>query len=113
VKRAALYLKHIRECIERIERYCRDGRAAFEQDTQIQDSVARVLQTLAESTTHLPNELRDRFPEVDWRSIRAFRNVLVHDYLHVDMDTVWDIVELDIPILKGAVERMLVGLKLD
>jgi len=43
---------------------------------------------------------------VDWRSIKAFRNVLVHDYLQVDVKTVWDIVESDIPVLKKTIERM-------
>ncbi len=107
MKRAALYLNHIKECIQRIERYCSGGKAAFDSDTQIQDSVARVLQILSESTTHLPDELRSRYPNVDWRSIRAFRNVLVHDYLRIDLKTVWDIVEFDIPLLKAAIEKML------
>ena len=79
-----LYLIHITECIERMERYTATGRAAFFADTMVQDAVLRNLHTLSESTQRLSDALKVRHPEVDWPSIAAFRNVIVHDYLGVD-----------------------------
>lgn len=102
-----LYLIHIMECIERIERYTASGRDAFFSDTMIQDAVLRNLHTLSESTQRLSAGLKDRHPKVDWYSIAGFRNVIVHDYLGVDLETVWDIVEHDLPELKGTVTAML------
>ena len=101
-----LYLIHIRECIERIEQYTVDGKDAFFADIKTQDAVLRVLQTLTESTQRISDALKARHPEVDWRSISAFRNVVVHGYLSIDIKRVWDIVESDLPDLKAKIEAI-------
>jgi len=72
----------------------------------IQDAVIRNLQTMAESTTRVSDELQEEHPEVDWLKIRGFRNVLVHDYLGVDLERVWNILENELSKLKNAVEKM-------
>jgi uncharacterized protein with HEPN domain len=46
-------------------------------------------------------------PDIEWRTIAAFRNIIVHDYLGIDLDTVWEIIQHDIPPLKQAVSAML------
>ena len=76
-----LYLLHITECLDRIETYVAGGRDTFLGSTLIQDAVIRNLQVLGESTRRLSQNTRDASPEIDWRGIAAFRNVLVHDYL--------------------------------
>ena len=81
-----LYLVHIRECIERITRYTAEGKNAFIADTRTQDAVMRNLQTLSESTQRISPSLKMDRPEIDWRSIAAFRNVAVHDYLGIDLN---------------------------
>jgi uncharacterized protein with HEPN domain len=95
-----LYAAHILDCIERIERYCAAGREAFLSDTLIQDAVLRNLQILAESAQRISPEVKDQHPQVDWRAISGFRNVLVHDYLGLDLARVWQIVSVDVPVLK-------------
>ena len=103
-----LYLIHISECIERVEKYIGEGREKVFMDSGlIQDAVIRNLQTLAESATRISEGLQEKHPEVDWFKIRGFRNVLVHDYLGVDLKRVWNILENDLPRLKAAVEKML------
>ena len=66
------------------------------------------LQTLAESTQRLSNKAKARKPEVDWRAIAGFRNVVVHDYLGVDLERIWHIVEFDLPGLRTHVNSLLV-----
>jgi uncharacterized protein with HEPN domain len=107
VKDDRLYLIHITECIERIERYIAPGRDAFLSDTMIEDAILRNLHTLSESTQRLSDMLKDQHPEVDWASIAAFRNVVVHDYLGIDLPRIWDIVERDLPTLKRTIDVML------
>lgn len=102
-----LYLIHITECIERIEHYTAPGRDAFLADTMIQDAVLRNLHTLSESTQRLSDALKDQYSEVDWVSIAAFRNVIVHGYLGIDLWRIWDVLEHDLPALKRAVALML------
>ena len=67
----------------------------------------RNLQVLAESTQRLSDGSKARRPEVDWRAIAGFRNVLVHDYLGVDAAAIWKVVQADLPVLKEAVANML------
>ena len=101
-----LYLIHVSECIERIQRYTAGGQAAFLAEELIQDAVVRNLQVLAESTQRLSDGLRSRWPDIDWRGISGFRNVAVHGYLGVDLGQIWTIVERDLPPLKRTVEEM-------
>ena len=102
-----LYLIHIQERIARIEDYVKGGRAVFLGTDLIQDAVLRNLQTLAESTQRLSDEIKAKRDDIDWRRISGFRNVVVHDYLGVDIELVWDIVDTELPALKGAVDDML------
>jgi len=81
LNREFLYLLHVKESITRIEQYTREGKDVFSHDVKTQDAVLRNLQTLAESTQRLSEVVREAHPEVEWRAISAFRNVLVHDYL--------------------------------
>ena len=97
-----VYLSHVLRCIARIEGYTAGGRDAFFASHLIQDGVIRNLQTLAESSQRLGDGIKASRPEVDWRGLSGFRNVLVHDYLGVDLDLVFRIVEHDVPRLKRA-----------
>ncbi len=79
-------------------------------DTKTQDAVIRNLQTLAESTQRLSDELRQKYPDIAWRNIAAFRNVAVHDYLGMDLKQIWDIVADDLPVLKRQIEAVVTDL---
>ncbi len=103
MKDNGLYLIHIQECLTRIELYTVEGKDAFLTDIKTQDAVLRNLQTLAESTQRLSDELKAAHPDIDWRRISGFRNVLVHDYLSVNLIRVWEIIERNLPDLKGKI----------
>lgn len=95
-----LYLMHIRDCTARIKEYSAGGREAFLADKKTQDAVMRNLQILSESTQRLSESLRAAHPEVNWRAISGFRNVLVHGYLGINVTRVWEIIERDFPIIE-------------
>lgn len=106
MKQDHVYLTHILECIARIEHYTRDGHEAFLATPLIQDGVIRNLQTLGQSVVRLSAALKQAHPDVDWRNIIGFRNVLVHDYLGVNITRVWEIVEHDLPSFKQQIMRI-------
>jgi uncharacterized protein with HEPN domain len=106
MKDDAVYLRHIQECIARIEQYTAQGHEAFLASTLIQDGVIRNLQTLGQSVLKLSESLKVSHPEVEWKSIVGFRNVLVHDYLGISIERVWEIVERDLPDLKAKLARI-------
>jgi uncharacterized protein with HEPN domain len=108
VKTDLTYLEHIRECIRRVEKNTAGGHDAFVADDTLQDAVLRNLQTLSEATQRLSDKLKDAHPQVEWDRIAAFRNVLVHNYLGIDLETVWRVVEEEIPVLKAQVSTMIV-----
>ena len=101
-----IYIDHILECVEWITRYTREGRDAFFTDRMTQSATLRELQTLAESARRLSNELRETHPEVPWESIFGFRNVLVHDYLGIRLERIWEIIERDLPVFRATLEAI-------
>jgi len=63
------------------------------------DATLRNLELIGEAATHIPNEVRDAHSEIPWRMIIATRNCLIHGYLGIDDDTVWSIIQDDVPEL--------------
>ncbi|MFQ6132407.1 MAG: DUF86 domain-containing protein [Armatimonadota bacterium] len=100
-------LQDILEAIERIERYAKKGRDAFQSDELIQTWMVHHILLIGEAAAQVSPELRSSHPEVPWRQIVAMRNLLVHAYFAVDLDEVWRVVERDIPRLKGQVSALL------
>ena len=74
------------ECIERVERFVGQDHTRFMQSDLVQDAVVRNLQSLAESSQKLSEKVKNTQTGVDWRAIAGFRNVLVHDYLGLDLE---------------------------
>lgn len=101
------YLIQIAEDITRLENFTPEDKSTFMASELIQRAVLRTLQTLGESVKRISDNLKNAYPEVAWKGIVGLRNVLVHDYLEIDLDEVWDIMALDIPVLKDQVRQML------
>lgn len=98
-----LYLIHIQDCLSRINDYTKNGRDDFMENRLLQDAVLRNLEVMGESTKKLPEGWKLSEPDVKWGKIAGFRNVLAHDYLEVDLDVVWDIIENYLPDLQRAI----------
>jgi uncharacterized protein with HEPN domain len=87
-----------------------DGRGAFFDDRKTRQATLRELHEIAESTQQLSEGLKGQRPEVPWSAIVGFRNVVVHDYLGINLERVWTIVRRDLPPLRSAVLAMLEAL---
>ena len=73
----------------------------------VQDAVVRNLQTLAESSQRLSDEIKATEPQIPWRELGGFRNVIVHGYLGLDLEAVWRVIAQDLDPLADAIARML------
>ncbi len=102
-----VYLLHIRDCATRIMEYTQAGRAAFLRDSKTQDAVIRNLEIIGEAVKNLSEECRQRSPQIPWRRIAGLRDVLIHAYFGVKPETVWNVVERELPVLQGAVAQLL------
>jgi uncharacterized protein with HEPN domain len=102
-----LYVRHILEAIEKIESYISVGRDVFMATTHWQDAVIRQLEIIDEATKRLSQDLRSRHHEIPWRRIAGLRDVLIHDYMGVDLPAVWEITQRELPVLKKHVQMIL------
>ena len=103
-------LEHMLDCLKRINEYTGHEKARFDGYHLVQDAVIRNLQVLAESSQRLSTDIKATEAQIPWRELSGFRNVIVHDYLGIDLDAVWLVVVQDLPPLSEALSRMLLRL---
>ena len=100
-----VYIDHMLDCIRHIDEFI-ENKEHFYRERLIQDAVARNLQVMAESSQRLSEKAKQQHPKIPWRNIAGFRNILVHDYLGLDVDAIWSVVEMELPKLEEALEKM-------
>lgn len=69
----------------------------FTEDSKTVDAVIRNFEIIGEAANRLPEDFKDKFPDIDWHRIRGFRNRIVHDYFGIDYSIVWVIKETFLP----------------
>ena len=107
MKDDSIYIDHILNSINRILYYISGkDREAFEADLVTQDAVVRQLEVIGEATKRVSNELRSKHPDIPWSDMAGMRDVLIHDYIDVDLGVVWKTASEDIPDLKALIIKL-------
>ena len=102
-----IYLRHIAEAVDDIERYTAAGFEAFLENRMQQDAVIRKLEIVGEAAKHLSASIKENQPEIPWREIAAMRDKMIHEYFGVNLEVVWTVVERNLPELKRAIGELL------
>ncbi|MBW4419609.1 MAG: DUF86 domain-containing protein [Myxacorys californica WJT36-NPBG1] len=82
-------------------------KAIFMQDETLKRAYVRSLEVIGEAVKQLPNDLRWRYPAIEWRAVAGMRDQLIHNYFGVDFDIVWDVIENKIPELDTKIRQIL------
>ena len=101
-------LKDILQAATLIASYVRGvTQAQFVENLEKQDAVVRRIEIIGEATAHLTDETRNAIPELPFRKIRGMRNIVAHDYAHVNTDVVWDVATIHVPQMIAVIEPFL------
>ena len=103
-----VYLDDILEASSRIRDYT-SGLTLdeFKDDTKTLDAVVRNLEVIGETVKKVPDEIRSRYPDVEWKKIAGLRDILIHEYFGIDVNIIWDILKNKLPRLEEKVKKIL------
>ncbi len=79
----------------------------FSKDDKTIFAVIRALEIIGEAVKNIPEDVREKYPEIPWKGIAGMRDKLIHTYLGVDIKVVWDTVKKRIPEVKPLFEKIL------
>jgi len=107
-KEDTIYLQHILDAISRMEEYVHElSYEGFLENRLVQDGVIRQIEIIGEAAKRLSPKMRNQVSDIPWKDIAGMRDKLIHDYMGVDIDAVWDTVSKDIPELKNKLKNLI------
>lgn len=102
-----LLLRDITESARKIEEYTEGFTYEdFLEDSKTIDAVVRNFEIIGEAANRMPEDFKERNPQIDWHRIRGFRNRIVHDYMGIDFSIIWTIKETYLPELIEQLQSM-------
>ncbi len=104
---ADVYLQDILTAIGRIQEFTHGmSLTAFRGDARTIDAVLHNLEVLGEAAKQVPQDLRAKAPDIEWRKISGMRDLIAHAYFDVDIEIVWDVVTTKLGPLADGVRRL-------
>ena len=102
-----VYVGHMLETARKIlSKVAGTERPAYEEDENLQLALTYLLQVIGEAARRISTDFRAAYPDIPWDKIIGMRHKVVHDYLEVDENIVWDTATTDIPALVQFLEKI-------
>lgn len=110
LKNNLIYIEHILTCVNKILEYTKGmNEVQFLNNNIVQDAVIRNFEVIGEATKQLSAEFRKKYSNIPWKEIAGMRDILIHDYIGVDIWAVWQTVVQYVPEFKTNIEDILKG----
>ncbi|MBI3599342.1 MAG: DUF86 domain-containing protein [Nitrospinae bacterium] len=103
-----LYLEDILTSANKILKYV--GDASYDdiiKDEMRLEAITRNFEIIGEAAGNIPQEIKDKYPIIEWRKISDFRNILAHEYFGIDYEIMWDIIKNKLPVLEKSIQSIL------
>ena len=107
MKNDLAYLRHIADAITDVGKYTAGGKREFFSTKMIQDAVIRNLEIIGEAVKNISPATREQHPDIPWKQMAGLRDILIHQYFGVDLDTIWLVVENRLPVLSECIKSLL------
>ena len=96
-----LFIEDILTSIKLIENYIGNtSKEDFGNNQELKDSTVRRLEIIGEAVKNIPDNFREKYPDISWRKIAGLRDIIIHAYFNIDLDITWEIIKKDLPDLK-------------
>jgi uncharacterized protein with HEPN domain len=107
-----LFIKDIISAMKSIEEFV-EGLSLDEvkEDDKTSSAVIRKFEIIGEATRHVPEDLKEKYPDIPWKRMAGMRDRLIHAYFGVDYRLVWEAIKIDIPKLRPRLEEVLADLE--
>jgi uncharacterized protein with HEPN domain len=102
-----LRLEHILQAIEKIEHYCKSADLnKFLENEILHDAILHQFMIIGEAISNIDNDILYKY-NYPWHLPRSFRNFIAHEYFGINLEKVWNTVNIDIPVLKKAIKNII------
>jgi uncharacterized protein with HEPN domain len=103
-----LFIEDILESIELIKQYVEKMKIDnFKEDRKTIDAVVRNLEIIGEASRYVSEEIKQKYPKVDWKGVSGLRNRIAHEYFGLSVEIIWEIITKELPSLKKEIEQIL------
>jgi len=103
-----LFLEDILESIELIENYVTNiNFEDFKKDRKTVDAVVRNFEIIGEASKNIPEDIRNKHPDIDWKGIIGLRNRISHEYFGISLSVIWEIIKFELPVFKEKIKYLL------